>query len=101
MFNNIEITLHYSVYMRTSGEKVRISDEAERVQPVSYFHKIIVRIIYSGVFMGRQARHLPRFACKYSSFLVKNFLSAYIIFSEPHHNSVLRLQTAPRSNYNV
>jgi len=34
VFNNINITLHYSVYMRTSGEKARISDEAERVQPV-------------------------------------------------------------------
>jgi len=31
VFNNIKITLHYSVYMRTSGDKVRISDEAERV----------------------------------------------------------------------
>ena len=38
MFNNIKITLHCSVYMRTSGEKVRISDEAERVQSVSYSH---------------------------------------------------------------
>jgi len=28
--------------MRTSGEKVRKSDEAERVQSVSYPHKIIV-----------------------------------------------------------
>jgi len=48
--------------MRTSGEKVRISDEAEHVHSVSYSHirKIIVRVIYSGVFKGRQARHLPR-----------------------------------------
>jgi len=30
--------LHYSVYTRTSGEKVRISDEAESVQTVSYPH---------------------------------------------------------------
>jgi len=29
------MTLYYSVCMRTSGEKVRISDEAERVQSVS------------------------------------------------------------------
>jgi len=34
VFNNIKITLHYSVYMRTSGEKVRISDDAEHVQSV-------------------------------------------------------------------
>jgi len=38
VFNNIKITLHCSVYMRTSGEKVRISDEVERVQSVSYSH---------------------------------------------------------------
>ena len=36
--NNVKITLYYSVCMRTSGEKVRISDEAERVQSVSYPH---------------------------------------------------------------
>ena len=35
---NIKIALRYSVYLRTSGEKVRISDEAERVQSVSYSH---------------------------------------------------------------
>ena len=38
MFSNIKMTLHCSVYMRTSGEKVCISDEAERVQSVSYSH---------------------------------------------------------------
>jgi len=38
VFNNIKITLHYIVYMRTSGQKVLISDEAERVQSVSYSH---------------------------------------------------------------
>ena len=37
-FNNIKITLYYSVCMGTLGEKVRISDEAERVQSVSYPH---------------------------------------------------------------
>jgi len=36
MFDNIKITLYYSVCMRTSGEKVHISDEAERVQSLSY-----------------------------------------------------------------
>jgi len=30
------ITLYYSVYIRTSGETLSISDEAERVQSVSY-----------------------------------------------------------------
>ena len=38
VFNNIKITLYYSVCMRTSGEKARISDEAERVQSVSCPH---------------------------------------------------------------
>jgi len=38
MFNNVKIALHYSVYMRTSCEKVRVFDEAERVQSVSYSH---------------------------------------------------------------
>ena len=38
VFNNIKITVHYSVHMRISGEKVRISDEAERVQSISYSH---------------------------------------------------------------
>jgi len=40
------MTLYCSVYMRTSGEKVRISDEAERVQSVSHSHKITVGVIY-------------------------------------------------------
>jgi len=37
-YNNFTITLYYSVYMRTSGVKGRISVEAERVQSVSYPH---------------------------------------------------------------
>ena len=36
VFDNIKITLYCSVRMRTSGEKVRTSDDAERVQTVSY-----------------------------------------------------------------
>ena len=40
--SNTKITLHYSVYMRTSGEKVRISDEAERVQSASYSHITVI-----------------------------------------------------------
>jgi len=35
VFNNIKITVYCSVCMRTSCEKVRISDEGERVQSVS------------------------------------------------------------------
>ena len=60
MFNNIKKVLHYSVYMRTSREKVSISDEAERVQSVSYSHIRSFSGLYTVVFKGRQARHLPR-----------------------------------------
>jgi len=49
VFNNIKITLHRSVYKRTSGEKVRISDEAERVQSVSYFHVRSLSGLYTAV----------------------------------------------------
>jgi len=38
VFNNIRKTFYYSVCMRISDQKVRISDEAERVQSVSYPH---------------------------------------------------------------
>jgi len=38
VFNNIKMTLYYSVCMHTSGEKIHISDEAERVQSISYSH---------------------------------------------------------------
>ena len=38
MFDNLKITLCYNVHMRTSGGKVRISDEAERVKSVSNSH---------------------------------------------------------------
>jgi len=41
VFNNIKMILNYSVCMRTSDKKIRISDEAERVQSVSYPHEII------------------------------------------------------------
>jgi len=79
VFNNIKITLHYSVYMRTSGDKVRISDEAERVQSVSYSH---IRSL-SGFIQwckARQAKHWPRVSLfrvttqGISSFLVKKFI---------------------------
>jgi len=60
-FNNIKITLHYSVYMRTSGEKIRILDEAERVQWVWCCHIRSLSGLCAVVCLrGRQARHLPR-----------------------------------------
>jgi len=45
--------------MSTSGEKVRVSDEAECALGFIFSYKNIVRVIYSGM-LGRQARHLPR-----------------------------------------
>jgi len=36
VLNNVKIALHYSVCMRTSGEKVLVSDETDRLQLVSY-----------------------------------------------------------------
>jgi len=51
VFNNIKITSYYSVYMCTSGEKVRISDEAERVLPVSYSHIRSLSGLYTGVYL--------------------------------------------------
>ena len=49
VFNNIKITLHYSIYMRTSDEKVHISDEAERLQSVSYSHTRSLSVLYTVV----------------------------------------------------
>ena len=103
VFSNTKITLYYSVYMRTSGEKVRSSDEAERVQSVSYFHRRPLSRLYTAsvpLFLGVPSRY---FARKYSSFLVKNFLSVHIIFSEPHHtrNAYSSFKGAPSNNCNV
>ena len=38
MFNNIKITLYYSVGIPTSVEKACKPDEVERVRSVSYLH---------------------------------------------------------------
>jgi len=47
VFDDIKITSYYGVCICTSGEKVRISDEEERVQSVSYSHiKIIIGVVY-------------------------------------------------------
>ena len=81
--NDVKISLYNSVSMRIQDKKVCISDEAERVQSVSYSHKIIVKVIYSGVRKGKRSTlplappfQGPRswyFARKYSSFCVKKF----------------------------
>jgi len=107
VFNNIKITFHYNVYMRTSGEKVRVSNEAECAQPVSNSHVRSLSGLYTvvclregkrGTCLGPLLLGVPSryFAHKYSSFLVKNLLSAHIIFSESHHDSVLCLQRSPQ-----
>ena len=49
MFNNIKKTLHYSVHTRTSCDKVRIPDEAERVQSVSHSHITSLSGLYTVV----------------------------------------------------
>jgi len=46
MFTNIKITFYHSVYMLTSGEEVRISDEAERVPSASYAHIRLLSGLY-------------------------------------------------------
>jgi len=42
--------------MRTSGEKVRISDEAERVQSVSYSHIRLLSGLYARVCLRKGKR---------------------------------------------
>jgi len=47
--------------MRTTGEKLRLSDEAEGVQSVSYSHIRSLSGLYNGTMVClREARHLPR-----------------------------------------
>jgi len=46
MFDNIKITFYFSVCMLPSGAKARISDEAERVQSVSYAHIRLLSVSY-------------------------------------------------------
>ena len=53
---DVKITLHCSVYMRTSGEKVRISDEAECVQSVSYSHIRSLSGLYTVVCLRKGKR---------------------------------------------
>jgi len=86
--------------------KITFAGFEEAIAPLD--SPLTVRVIYSGVFKGRQEGHLPRpppffkkppsryIARKNSSFLVKKLLSAHIIFSKPHHNSVLCLQRGPQ-----
>jgi len=106
VFNNIKVTLYYSAYMLTSGEKVCISDEAELVPSVSYSHIRSFSGLYTAMcgnasealtlgplFKGPPSRY---FVCKYSPLLVKRLLSALIIFSEPHLNSLLCVQRGPQ-----
>ena len=83
MFNNMKINLYYSVYIRTSGEKVLISDEAEHVQSGSYscirswsglYTVGCLREGKQGTCLGTPFLGAPSrcFARRYSSFLVKN-----------------------------
>ena len=60
----------------------------------------------SGVFKGRQARHLPRAplfgapplrcnACKFSLYLVKNLYSTHIMYYKADHKYTLLSKTPP------
>jgi len=62
--------------MRTSGEKVRISDEAERVQSVSYSH---IRPL-SGLYTVVCLRESKRGTCLGPSFATVMFKVAYLAF---------------------
>jgi len=76
VFNNIKITLHYSVYMRTSGEKVRISDETERVQSVSHSHIRSLSGLYTVVCLMEGKRG----TCLWSPFATAMCNVAYLAF---------------------
>jgi len=82
--------------MRTSGGKIRILDEAERVQSVPHSHIRSLSGLYSlqphPLSLGAPSRY---FARKYSSFLMKNWLFSHITLSESHRNSVLCLERGP------
>jgi len=56
VFNNIRVTSHHSVFTRTSSEKVRISDEAERFQIVSYSHIRSLSGLYTVVCLRKGKR---------------------------------------------
>jgi len=58
VFDNIKITLHYSVYMHTSSEEVRISDDAERVQSVSYSYIRSLSGLCTAVFLWEGKRNI-------------------------------------------
>jgi len=66
----------------------------------------------SGVFKGRQARHLPRapffgapplryYAHKFSLFLVKDILFTHVMCYKANHKQVFCFQRAPYRNCNV
>jgi len=61
VFNNIRISSHYTVFLRTLGEKVNISEEAKSVQSVSDSHIRSLSGLYTVMCLskGRQAKHLP------------------------------------------
>jgi len=96
------VILHYSVYMRTSGEKVRISDEVERVQSVSYFHIRSLSGLYRVVCLkeGKRGTYLgSRFAtvmCKVACLTFKWAQQQLQCIS-----GLLSLQRAPSCNVKI
>jgi len=112
VFNNVKITSYNSAYMRTPGEKVCISDEAERVQSVSYSHIRSFSGLYT-VAQGKasealasgpsfQGPHSWHFARKYSSFLVKKIIiRSYNIFLTTPYLKYSAFNGTPRATTTV
>jgi len=111
VFNNIKITLHYSVYAHIRWESTHIRWSRTSSIGFIFSYKIIVRVIYSGVFKGRQARHSPRapFATVWSTLLSKgpnsncNVLVGFFAFKGAPNSScnVYLAFKGAESNYNA
>jgi len=81
--SNIKITLHYSVCMCTSVEKVRISDEAEGVQSVSYSHIRSLSLLYTVVCLRESKRGI----CLGPTFATLMFKVTYLSFKGAPNSS--------------
>ena len=100
--SNIKKALHYSVYMSTSGEKVRISDEAECVQSVSCSHIRSLSLLYTVVCL----REGKRGTCLEPPFTTVMCKVAYVAFKGAQQqlqciSVYFAFKGAPNSNCNV
>jgi len=83
VFNNIKITLR--VYMRTSGDKVCISDEAERVQSVSFSHTKPMSELYTVVSLREGKQN----TCLGLSFATVMCKAAYLALEGANSNCIV------------